>query len=169
VRCNKCRKWFCNGRGNMSGSHIVNHLGTHQCSDRCASTLMSQSFVVVVVDVESFVDDRGFLCLRCIVAPPLFDTFRVLFFLCVCLIYNFATVRSKHKEVCLHADSALGETTLECFNCGTRNVFLLGFIPAKVRRTLIFAPFLTRQSMQTVRRNLSLCCCVVIRVHRRPA
>jgi hypothetical protein len=51
VRCNKCRRWFCNGRGSMSGSHIVNHL-----------------------------------------------------------------VRSKHKDVSLHADSALGDTILECFN-----------------------------------------------------
>mmetsp|Transcript_4499 Transcript_4499/g.6958 ORF Transcript_4499/g.6958 Transcript_4499/m.6958 type:complete len:1165 (+) Transcript_4499:182-3676(+) len=61
-----CRKWFCNSRGNTSGSHIINHL-----------------------------------------------------------------VRSKHKECSLHADSPLGDTTLECYNCGTRNVFLLGFIPAK--------------------------------------
>lgn len=26
VMCNVCRKWFCNGRGNTSGSHIINHL-----------------------------------------------------------------------------------------------------------------------------------------------
>ena len=39
-------------------------------------------------------------------------------------------VRSKNKEVSLHAESALGETVLECYNCGTRNLFLLGFIPA---------------------------------------
>lgn len=28
VRCNvpSCKKWFCNSRGNTSGSHIVNHL-----------------------------------------------------------------------------------------------------------------------------------------------
>jgi regulator of nonsense transcripts 1 len=28
MRCNvpTCRKWFCNSRGNTSGSHIVNHL-----------------------------------------------------------------------------------------------------------------------------------------------
>ncbi|KAJ6347862.1 hypothetical protein OIU76_004370 [Salix suchowensis] len=59
VRCNvpSCRKWFCNSRGNTSGSHIVNHL-----------------------------------------------------------------VRAKHKEVCLHKDSPLGETILECYNCGCRNV-----------------------------------------------
>lgn len=40
-------------------------------------------------------------------------------------------VRSKHKEVMLHPDSPLGDTILECYNCGCRNVFLLGFIPAK--------------------------------------
>ena len=31
--------------------------------------------------------------------------------------------------MCLHPDSPLGETILECYNCGCRNVFLLGFIP----------------------------------------
>ncbi|KAF3690737.1 Regulator of nonsense transcripts 1 [Channa argus] len=66
VYCNTSKKWFCNGRGNTSGSHIVNHL-----------------------------------------------------------------VRAKCKEVTLHKDGPLGETVLECYNCGCRNVFLLGFIPAK--------------------------------------
>ncbi len=31
----------------------------------------------------------------------------------------------------LHPASSLGDTVLECYNCGTKNVFLLGFIPAK--------------------------------------
>lgn len=74
VRCNvpSCRKWFCNGRGSTSGSHIINHL-----------------------------------------------------------------VRAKHKEVCLHADSPLGDTILECYNCGCKNVFLLGFIPAKTESVVV--------------------------------
>ncbi|KAI8069164.1 RNA helicase-domain-containing protein [Gongronella butleri] len=66
VKCVTCSRWFCNSRGNTSGSHIINHL-----------------------------------------------------------------VRAKHKEVMLHPDSPLGETVLECYNCGCKNVFLLGFIPAK--------------------------------------
>jgi regulator of nonsense transcripts 1 len=66
VKCLVCNKWFCNSRGNTSGSHIVNHL-----------------------------------------------------------------VRAKHKEVTLHSESLLGDTTPECYNCGAKNVFLLGFIPAK--------------------------------------
>jgi regulator of nonsense transcripts 1 len=40
-------------------------------------------------------------------------------------------VRAKHKEVTLHAESPLGETTPECYSCGAKNVFTLGFIPAK--------------------------------------
>lgn len=66
VKCVASDKWFCNSRGNTSGSHIIQHL-----------------------------------------------------------------VRSKHKEVSLHPESPLGETVLECYNCGCRNAFLLGFIPAK--------------------------------------
>ncbi|KAI9834353.1 MAG: hypothetical protein M1826_004279 [Phylliscum demangeonii] len=40
-------------------------------------------------------------------------------------------VRARHKEVQLHPASSLGDTVLECYSCGTKNVFLLGFIPAK--------------------------------------
>lgn len=46
-------------------------------------------------------------------------------------------VRAKHKEISLHADSPLGETTLECYTCGSRNVFILGFIPAKQEDTVM--------------------------------
>jgi regulator of nonsense transcripts 1 len=38
-------------------------------------------------------------------------------------------VKAKNKQVCLHPESPLGETILECYNCGCRNAFLLGFIP----------------------------------------
>ena len=40
-------------------------------------------------------------------------------------------VRSRHKAVALHESSPLGDSVLECFSCGARNVFLLGFVPCK--------------------------------------
>ena len=72
VKCNATGKWFCNARGNTSGSHIVQHM-----------------------------------------------------------------VKSKHKEVTLHKDGPLGETILECYSCGIRNVFVLGFIPAKADSVVV--------------------------------
>lgn len=94
VKCEASNKWFCNSRGNTSGSHIVQHL-----------------------------------------------------------------VRARMKEVSLHPDryttplppplkppplthappfiSPLGDAVLECYNCGCRNVFLLGFIPAKSESVVV--------------------------------
>ena len=46
-------------------------------------------------------------------------------------------VRAKAKEVTLHKDGPLSETVLECYNCGCRNVFLLGFIPAKADSVVV--------------------------------
>jgi len=46
-------------------------------------------------------------------------------------------VRSKNKEVCLHKDSPLGENVLECYSCGSRNVFVLGFVPVKSENTVV--------------------------------
>ncbi|CAL8104829.1 unnamed protein product [Calicophoron daubneyi] len=72
VYCNTTKKWFCNGRGNTSGSHIVNHL-----------------------------------------------------------------VRARAKEVTLHKDGPLKDTLLECYVCGSKNVFLLGFVPAKSESVVV--------------------------------
>ena len=46
-------------------------------------------------------------------------------------------VKAKHKEVALHADSQLGDSNLECYNCGCKNVFLLGFVPAKSEQVVM--------------------------------
>jgi regulator of nonsense transcripts 1 len=35
----------------------------------------------------------------------------------------------------LHRDSPLGDTVLECYNSGSRNVFALGFVPLKDENT----------------------------------
>lgn len=37
----------------------------------------------------------------------------------------------------LHPDSELGDTTLECYNCGNKNVFVLGFISAKADTVVV--------------------------------
>jgi len=66
VKCTDTGKWFCNGRGNTSSSHIIHHM-----------------------------------------------------------------TRSRNKKVSLHPDSPLGDSVLECYCCGTKNVFMLGFISAK--------------------------------------
>ena len=40
-------------------------------------------------------------------------------------------VRSRHKGIQLHPESPLGDTVPECYACGSKNPFVLGFIPAK--------------------------------------
>ena len=47
----------------------------------------------------------------------------------------------------LHKDGPLGETVLECYNCGCKNVFLLGFIPAKADSVVVL---LCRQPCATL-------------------
>jgi hypothetical protein len=46
-------------------------------------------------------------------------------------------VKSKNKEVQLHKDSPLGDTVLECYASGSRNVFVLGFVPVKSENTVV--------------------------------
>jgi regulator of nonsense transcripts 1 len=42
-------------------------------------------------------------------------------------------VRSRSHQVQLHPDSPLGDAILECYNCTSKNVFVLGFVPATDR------------------------------------
>lgn len=37
----------------------------------------------------------------------------------------------------MHKDGPLGETVLECYACGMRNAFVLGFIPAKADSVVV--------------------------------
>lgn len=46
-------------------------------------------------------------------------------------------VMSKHNSVSLHEDSDFGDTTLECYNCGNKNVFVLGFVSAKSETLIV--------------------------------
>lgn len=49
--------------------------------------------------------------------------------------FTVAALQAKLREVGLHRDSPLGETVLECYNSGSRNVFALGFVPLKDENT----------------------------------
>jgi len=82
VKCVDDGKWFCNGCGTTSGSHIVHHL-----------------------------------------------------------------VRSKFNRVSLHEESLLGDSALECYNCGCNNLFLLGFVPATADSVVVV---LCRVCVETV-------------------
>jgi regulator of nonsense transcripts 1 len=46
-------------------------------------------------------------------------------------------IRSGHKEVSLHPNSPVGDATLECYNCGCKNIFLLGYIQSKEDEVIV--------------------------------
>ena len=46
-----------------------------------------------------------------------------------CMVQHL--VRSRKSAVQLHRESPLGDSLLECYNCGNHNVFMLGFVPTK--------------------------------------
>eukprot|EP00331_Platyophrya_macrostoma_P020281 CAMPEP_0176468904 /NCGR_PEP_ID=MMETSP0127-20121128/39421_1 /TAXON_ID=938130 /ORGANISM="Platyophrya macrostoma, Strain WH" /LENGTH=1177 /DNA_ID=CAMNT_0017862663 /DNA_START=106 /DNA_END=3639 /DNA_ORIENTATION=+ len=70
--CTQCNRWFCNGRGQTSGSHIITHM-----------------------------------------------------------------VLAKHTSLTLHPDSPLGDAPLECYVCGMKNIFSLGFVPSKEESVVV--------------------------------
>lgn len=46
-------------------------------------------------------------------------------------------VLSKHKSVRTHPSSPVGDTVLECYNCGSNNIFVLGFVSAMEQNTIV--------------------------------
>lgn len=46
-------------------------------------------------------------------------------------------ILSHHNSVSLHPNSDLGDTVLECYNCGCKNVFVLGFVSAKSEAVVV--------------------------------
>lgn len=46
-------------------------------------------------------------------------------------------VMARHNMVSLHENSDLGDTTLECYNCGNKNIFILGFVNAKQESVVV--------------------------------
>lgn len=60
-------------------------------------------------------------------------------------------VRGRYKEVRLHPASALGNTILECYHSGSRNVFALGFVPVKADDTMVLLTRDTQPSAACVK------------------
>lgn len=56
-------------------------------------------------------------------------------------------VKSRSHQVQLHPNSPLGDTVLECYNCGGKNVFVLGFVPASTSSVVVL---LCRVCVETV-------------------
>ncbi len=56
-------------------------------------------------------------------------------------------VRSRSHQVQLHPESPLGDTVLECYNCGNKNAFVLGFVPANSSSVVVL---LCRVCVETV-------------------
>ena len=46
-------------------------------------------------------------------------------------------VKANHKEIMVHPESPLKDSPLECYLCGSKNMFLLGFISAKTQACII--------------------------------
>ncbi|KAL7539315.1 hypothetical protein ACHAXR_009176 [Thalassiosira sp. AJA248-18] len=56
-------------------------------------------------------------------------------------------VRSRSNQVQLHPESPLGDTVLECYNCASKNSFVLGFVPANSSSVVVL---LCRVCVETV-------------------
>mmetsp|Transcript_5429 Transcript_5429/g.7904 ORF Transcript_5429/g.7904 Transcript_5429/m.7904 type:complete len:1069 (+) Transcript_5429:55-3261(+) len=56
-------------------------------------------------------------------------------------------VRSRNNQVQLHPESPLGDTILECYNCASKNAFVLGFVPASSSSVVVL---LCRVCVETV-------------------
>eukprot|EP00939_MAST-03C_sp_MAST-3C-sp1_P002336 g2336.t1 len=52
-----------------------------------------------------------------------------------CIVQHL--VRARHKCVRLHPESALGDTVLECYSSGSKNVFQLGFVSASSDNVMV--------------------------------
>ncbi|GLC57612.1 ATP-dependent helicase NAM7 [Pleodorina starrii] len=66
-----------------------------------------------------------------------------------CIILHL--VKSKNKEVQLHKDSPLGDTVLECYASGSRNLFVLGFVPVRSENTVVLLARDTPPNHPTIR------------------
>ena len=56
-------------------------------------------------------------------------------------------VKTRNHQVQLHPESPLGDTVLECYNCASKNAFVLGFVPSSATSVVVL---LCRVCVETV-------------------
>jgi len=56
-------------------------------------------------------------------------------------------VKTRNHQVQLHPNSPLGDTVLECYNCASKNAFVLGFVPSSATSVVVL---LCRVCVETV-------------------
>mmetsp|Transcript_25711 Transcript_25711/g.38818 ORF Transcript_25711/g.38818 Transcript_25711/m.38818 type:complete len:978 (+) Transcript_25711:1-2934(+) len=56
-------------------------------------------------------------------------------------------VKARNNQVQLHPESPLGDTILECYNCASKNAFVMGFVPASSSSVVVL---LCRVCVETV-------------------
>mmetsp|Transcript_19362 Transcript_19362/g.8988 ORF Transcript_19362/g.8988 Transcript_19362/m.8988 type:complete len:80 (-) Transcript_19362:387-626(-) len=65
------------------------------------------------------------------------------------------------EEVSLHPDTPLGDTPLECYSCGQKNIFLLGFVPCRTDSVVVLLcrdPCLNANAMKTEKWDINNWC-----------
>lgn len=73
------------------------------------------------------------------------------FCLCISLMPLFVSVL---QEVSIHRDGVVSDTVLECYSCGVKNIFVLGFIPAQAESVVILMcrqPCAARSTLKDMR------------------
>ena len=56
-------------------------------------------------------------------------------------------VKARNNQVQLHPESPLGDTVLECYNCASKNAFVMGFVPASSSSVVVL---LCRVCVETI-------------------
>ena len=46
-------------------------------------------------------------------------------------------VKARHREIATHPNGTVGDGPIECYNCGGRNLFNLGYVPAKTSKAIV--------------------------------
>lgn len=155
VKCLGTGKWFCNGRTTKAGSCIIVHLVKSKNKargpprGRFAHGASWLSGAVAFVSIQWAPQEvRRWLFEDLLLIPSSLPTSRPQ----EVHLHNSGPCTplpslnapplpgcrgAPAQEVQLHKDSPLGDAVLECYASGSRNLFVLGFVPVKSENTVV--------------------------------